>query len=679
MSVRLFSRLRLQRLLAQSLTPLCSRTYHLTASQFSEATAPDSEPSQQHQFQAETRQLLDIVAKSLYSEREVFLRELVSNAADALEKLRYTQLKGEEIDDPAASLKIEVSLSDSLKSITIEDNGLGMTKEELISNLGTIARSGSKEFAKNASSSGDSTNVIGQFGVGFYSAFMVGSHVTVLTRSAKPGSPGYVWNSNGADGYDIKEAAGLPRGTRIVIQLQDDALEFCQKDRIRDVLKKHSNFVGFPIYLDGSQVNTIEPLWTRKSSDITDVEHTEMFQSLSERKDSPLYTMQFTVETPVNIKCVLYVPKFMPQLDLSNLSNVGISLYCKKVLVQTKNPKLLPEWLLFLHGVVDSEDIPLNLSRELLQESVIISKIKDVITGKMIAYLNRQAKRDPAKYVDFYREFGRFIRVGLVTTESQTEKEDLAKLLRFESSKEEKGVLVSIDQYMERAAEGQKQIYYLSCPNREMALESPYFETLEQNDIEVLFTYNKEDDVVLFRLADYKDRKLCTAEAANVKPIKKSSEIQGEKLDRTEGNKLATWFRDSLGRENVKEVKISDRQHSHPAVVSVENLAQLRQYLQMAPPEQKEASYKYLLHNNVVLELNPEHDIIKQLASLSESNPAVADLVAAQLFDNALMNADLIHDPRRMVSRINQILRAVTDSSSKEVSPDSNTSIENSD
>lgn len=665
MSARLYTRLNLRQLLTKTITSISSRPYHPTSINFSEALQPDSEP-QKREFQAETRQLLDIVAKSLYSEREVFLRELVSNAADALEKLRYNQLKGAEIDDPAASLKIEVSLSDALKSITIEDNGLGMTKEEMISNLGTIARSGSKEFVKNASSSGDnSTNVIGQFGVGFYSAFMVGSHVTVLTKSAKPGSTGYVWNSNGADGYDIKEAAGLSRGTRIVIQLKEDAMEFCQKDRIRDVIKKHNNFVGFPIYLDGTQVNTIEPLWTRKSSDITDAEHTDFFQSLSERKDSPLYAMQFSVETPVNIKCVLYTPKYMPQLDLSNLSNVGISLYCKKVLVQTKNPKLLPEWLLFLQGVVDSEDIPLNLSRELLQESVIISKIKDVITGKMIAYLNRQAKRDPAKYEDFYREFGRFIRVGMVTTESQTEREDLAKLLRFESSKEEKGVVVSLDQYMERAAEGQKQIYYLSCPNREMALESPYFETLQQNDIEVLFTYNKEDDVVLFRLEDYKDRKLCTAEAANVKPVSKSTDIDGSRLDKKEGNKLATWFRDSLGRENVKEVKISDRQHSHPAVVSVENLAQLRQYLQMAPPDQKEASYKYLLHNNVVLELNPEHDIIKQLSSLSESNPAVADLVAAQLFDNALMNADLIHDPRRMVSRINQILRAVTDASSK--------------
>ena len=355
-----------------------------------------------------------------------------------------------------------------------------MTKEELIANLGTIARSGSREFIKSAGEGGgDASNIIGQFGVGFYSAFMVGGHVTVLTRSAKPGSTGYVWNSNGEDGYDIQEAAGLSRGTRIIIQLKEDALEFVKKDRVREVLRKHSNFVGFPIYLDGVQVNTIEPLWTRKPSDIADEEHAELYQSLSGRKDNPMYTMQFSVETPVSIKCVLYVPQFMPQLDIANLTNFGISLYCRKVMVQAQSPKLLPEWLMFLHGVVDSEDIPLNLSRELLQESVVISKIKSVITGKMIAYLNRQAKRDPEKYEQFYREFGRFLRIGIVTTESQTEKEDLAKLLRFESSKEEKGVLVSLDQYIERAPEGQKQVYYLSAPSRDMAMESPYFETLQ--------------------------------------------------------------------------------------------------------------------------------------------------------------------------------------------------------
>ena len=364
-----------------------------------------------------------------------------------------------------------------------------MTKEELIANLGTIARSGSREFIKSAGDGGgDASNIIGQFGVGFYSAFMVGGHVTVLTRSAKPGSTGYVWNSNGEDGYDIQEAAGLSRGTRIIIQLKEDALEFVKKDRVREVLRKHSNFVGFPIYLDGVQVNTIEPLWTRKPSDIADEEHAELYQSLSGRKDNPMYTMQFSVETPVSIKCVLYVPQFMPQLDIANLTNFGISLYCRKVMVQAQSPKLLPEWLMFLHGVVDSEDIPLNLSRELLQESVVISKIKSVITGKMIAYLNRQAKRDPEKYEQFYREFGRFLRIGIVTTESQTEKEDLAKLLRFESSKEEKGVLVSLDQYIERAPEGQKQVYYLSAPSRDMAMESPYFETLQVRSRRTFFS-----------------------------------------------------------------------------------------------------------------------------------------------------------------------------------------------
>lgn len=635
--------------------------------QFSSTVADTTTPStERREFKAETKQLLDIVAKSLYSEREVFLRELLSNAADALEKVRYTQLKGGEIDDDIAKLGIEVSINSALNTLTIEDNGIGMNKEELIANLGTIARSGSKEFMKTVSDSGeDSSNIIGQFGVGFYSAFMVGDMVTVMTRSAKPGSIGYVWSSDGSNGYELNEAAGLARGTRIVIQLKDDAEEFCKKDRVIQVIKKHSNFVGFPITLDGAQVNTVEPVWTRKSSDVTEEEHKEFFQSISATKGTPMYTMQFATESPVSIKCVLYVPQFMPQLDLTNLGNFGISLYCRKVMVTSQSSKLLPDWLMFLQGVVDSEDIPLNLSRELLQESVIISKIKSVITAKMISYLNRQAKRDPAKYEDFYKEFGKFLRIGLVTTESQSEKEDIAKLLRFESSSQESGVMVGLEDYISRMPDSQKHIYYLSAPSRETALSSPYYETLAQNDLEVLLSYNKEDDVVLFKLENFKDKRLSSAENANVKPVKREGEVEVEKLQKSEGKKLSSWMRDILGRETVKEVKMSDKQHSHPAIVTVENLSQLRRYLEMTPPEQRESSQKYLLHNNVVLELNPTHPIIKQLAVAQTSNPDLAELVAQQLFDNALMNADLVQDPRSMVSRLNKLLEVTLENSVK--------------
>lgn len=637
--------------------------YSSTPLRHSSAPTPSAEQPERLEFKAETKQLLDIVAKSLYSEREVFLRELLSNAADALEKVRYNQLKGE-IEDEISTLCIDVSLNSALNTLTIEDNGIGMDKEELIANLGTIARSGSKEFMKTVAETGeDTSSIIGQFGVGFYSAFMVGEKVTVMTRSARSGSVGYVWSSDGANGYELNEAAGLARGTRIVIQLKDDAEEFCTKDKVRSVIKKHSNFVGYPIFLDGAQVNTVDPVWTRKASDVTDEEHKEFFQSISNTKGTPMYTMQFSTDSPVSIKCVLYVPQFMPQMDATNLGNFGISLYCRKVMVQNQSLKLLPEWLMFLQGAVDSEDIPLNLSRELLQDSVIIGKIKSVITAKMISYLNRQAKRDPGKYEEFYREFGKFLRIGLVTSESQSEKEDIAKLLRFESSTEDSGVMVSLEDYISRMPDSQKHIYYLSAPSRETALSSPYYETLAQNELEVLLSYNKDDDVVLFRLEQFKDKRLSSAENANVKPVQREGEEKKEQLEKGEGKKLSSWMRDILGRETVKEVKMSDKHHSHPAIVTVENLAQVRRMIEMQLPEQRETSMKYLLHNQVVLELNPSHSIIKQLAVAQTSDPELAELVAKQLFDNALMNADLVQDPRTMVSRLNQLLEVTLNKS----------------
>jgi len=629
-----------------------------------DTTTPATE---RREFKAETKQLLDIVAKSLYSEREVFLRELLSNAADALEKVRYTQLKGDEIiEDTLSKLSIDVSINSALNTLTIEDNGIGMNKEELIANLGTIARSGSKEFMRTVSEAGeDSSSIIGQFGVGFYSAFMVGDKVTVMTRSAKPDSIGYVWSSDGSNSYELNEAAGLARGTRIVIQLKEDAEEFCTKDKVTAVIKKHSNFVGYPIFLDGAQINTVDPVWTRKSSEVTVEEHKEFYQSISGSQGTPMYTMMFSTENPVSIKCVLYVPQFMPKMDLTNMGNFGISLYSRKVMVQASSNKLLPDWLMFLQGVVDCEDIPLNLSREMLQDSVIISKIKSVITAKMISYLNRMAKRDPAKFEEFHKEFGKALRVGLLTCESLSDKQDIAKLLRFESSAQESGVLIGLEDYVSRMPDSQKHIYYLSAPSREAALSSPYYETLAQNELEVLLSYNKDDDIVLFGLENFKEKRLSSAENANVKPVKKEGEPEVEKLQKSEGKKLSSWMRDILGRETVKEVKMSDKQHSHPAIVTVDNLTQLRRYMDMIPPEERESSQKYLLHNNVVLELNPSHPIIKQLSVAQNSNPDLAELVAQQLFDNALMNADLVQNPRSMVSRLNKLLELTLENDSK--------------
>lgn len=351
-----------------------ARSYH---SIIRESAKPSGDVFK-HEFKAETKMLLDIVAKSLYSENEVFIRELISNASDAIEKFRYVAntSEAEKLVETDRKLEIHIETNKQDRRLIIQDKGIGMTKEELIDSLGTIAKSGSKNFLQQIESSGQSiadSNIIGQFGVGFYSVFMCATHVDVYTKSSLPGSIGYKWSSEGTGSFEIQECDDVDVGTKIVIQLKPEAREFADEDKIREVVKKYSNFVGSPIFLNGTQLNLVQPLWLMEPKEITDEQHTDFYRYIANSFDIPRYKIHFKTDVPVSIRAVLYFPEGKPGLfEMSRDSDTGVALYTRKILIQSKTELMLPKWLRFVKGVVDSEDIPLNLSRELLQNSSLI-------------------------------------------------------------------------------------------------------------------------------------------------------------------------------------------------------------------------------------------------------------------------------------------------------------------
>eukprot|EP01095_Lingulamoeba_sp_RSL-Kostka_P018012 TRINITY_DN9687_c0_g1_i1.p1 TRINITY_DN9687_c0_g1~~TRINITY_DN9687_c0_g1_i1.p1 ORF type:complete len:747 (+),score=276.18 TRINITY_DN9687_c0_g1_i1:79-2319(+) len=616
-----------------------------------------------HEFQAETRKILDIVAKSLYTDKEVFVRELISNSSDALEKLRHREVSGEEIIDDYLQPEINIITNEENNTLTIQDFGIGMTKDELINNLGRIGKSGTEEFIKNIEA-GNSDSLIGQFGVGFYSAFMVADTVTVYSKHSAPDSQGFFWSSDGSGQYTLAEADGVARGTKIVLHLRSDAKEFSKTNSIKSIVEKYSNFVNFDIKLNDERINKIKAIWTLPKKDITKEQHLEFYRFISNAYDTPLYNYQFQSESPINIKSLFYFPeshmeKFgMPRLDS------GISLYCKKVLISPKMKGILPDYLRFVKGVVDCEDVPLNLSREHLQDSALIARIRDLLTKKILKFLNQISKKDEKKYLQFFKEFGNFIKEGCV---DGNHKEEICKLLRMNSSRlDSEDDMTSMDEYIDNMPESQTDIYYLVSPKRDFALTSPYYEAFKKKNIEVLFFYNVVDDGVLSHIGSYRGKRFVGIDSNDVKlddilkdeskDSKDSSDDDSEvSLSEEEIKGLERWIKDTLV-DKVSAVKESTRLHSSPAIVIDNESASFRRLMKFADPSRSPPLPKQ------TLEINVKHPIITKLSQMRESKPEVSKLIIEQIFDNALITAGLIDDPRSMVSRLNDIMeKAISD------------------
>ncbi|XP_072459342.1 heat shock protein 75 kDa, mitochondrial isoform X2 [Notamacropus eugenii] len=610
-----------------------------------------------HEFQAETKKLLDIVARSLYSEKEVFIRELISNGSDALEKLRHKLIsEGQTLPE----MEIHLQTDTEKGIITIQDTGIGMTQEELVSNLGTIARSGSKAFLDALQNQSEaSSKIIGQFGVGFYSAFMVADKVEVYSQSAEPGSPAYQWLSDGSGVFEIAEASGVRTGTKIIIHLKSDCREFANEDRVREIVTKYSNFVSFPLYLNGKRINTLQALWTMDSKDISEWQHEEFYRYIAQAYDKPRYILHYKTDAPLNIRSIFYVPESKPSMfDVSRELGFSVALYSRKVLIQTKASDILPKWLRFLRGVVDSEDIPLNLSRELLQESALIRKLRDVLQQRLIKFFIDQSKKDPEKYAKFFEDYGLFMREGIVTIAEQEVKEDIAKLLRYESSALPPGQLTSLVEYASRMQAGTRNIYYLCAPNRHLAESSPYYEAMKKKNMEVLYCYEQFDELTLLHLREFDKKKLISVETDIVVDHYKEEKFEEgsqatERLSEKETEDLTAWIRNALGTR-VTSVKVTLRLDTHPAMITVLEMGAARHFLRMQQLAKTNEERAQILQPT--LEINTRHPLIKKLNQLRESQPDLAQLLIDQIYENAMIAAGLNDDPRPMVGRLNELL-----------------------
>lgn len=640
------------------------------------------------EFQAEVKQVLDIVVHSLYTDKEIFIRELVSNASDALEKLRHTQLTEKDIFDSKLDLEIKISNSpatedkpeetkeiekDGKKEIevipatvksppelTIQDFGIGMTRDELIENLGTIAHSGSKAFLEAIKDAGSNNeNLIGQFGVGFYSVFMVADAVKVYTRSWQQEAPCLCWTSDGSGSYTIDEVEGERRGTKIVITLKDEFKEFAEDYRVKSILEKYSSYIEFPVMLNDEKINTAQAIWLKSKSDITEEEYKEFYKFQAKAFDEPIDWMHFSVDAPLAINSLLYIPTTNPEIMGMGRGEPAVALHCRKILIDSSPKSLLPEWMRFIKGVIDSADLPLNISRESMQDSALMQKLNSVISKRFVKYLGEIAKKDNEKYQKIWNTFGVYLKEGI--SSDFTHRESLAPLLRYESSATEKGKFTHLTEYVDRMKEGQDAIYYLVGPNRESIESGPYLEAFKARSIEVLFLYEPIDDFVMSNLTQFKDKKLTSADQNDLNLGDSTVESEGEALPEDEVKAVCDWLRETLGKDKVVDVATGDRLVDSPAIAlnadkfMTANMKRIMKVMSQQKGEPQEEA-----PSPVNLQINPKHTLIKNLVTLKDSDKETAALLAEQIYDNALISAGLLEDPRKMISRLHKLMEKVS-------------------
>ena len=572
--------------------------------------------SKNHSFQAEVSKLLDLVANSLYSEREIFLRELISNSADACEKLRYQSLSKKNILGDDTELKIHIRVSKKKKIIEIQDNGIGMSNEELIDNLGTIARSGTSKFMEAMKDKKDSNvSAIGQFGVGFYSSYMVSDIVEVSSKSAED-DKSYLWKSNGKENYTIEEIKNKKRGTIIKLSIKKDAEEFLDAFRLRSIITKYSNYIPFPILLDDldnakekeEKINEGDPLWLKDKKDIKEEDYKQFYNNISFNFDEPLKTIHYNAEGVINYKALLYLPTNQP-MDLFNSEKKNkIKLYVQKVFISDECDEIMPNWLRFIPGVVDSQDISLNISREMLQNNPIIEKIKKGISNKVLNEINTIAKKDNAKFLDFWKNFGAVIKEGLYEFNDHHDK--ILNLLRFENSLNKESI--SLDSYVEKMAKDQKEIYYFANTDKEHIKNSPQLEVFLDKKIPVLFMTDAVDEFWLQNIGKYKELefKSITKGKVDLSKVgeKQSKEKKESKKIDNKINDLAALLKNEL-KDKISDVTVSDRLTKSPVLLVAEesgmdiNMEKLMKMHNQKTPDSKK-----------ILEINAEHPMIIKIS-----------------------------------------------------------------
>ena len=612
---------------------------------------PDAD-SQSFTFKAETKQLLNILIHSLYKDRDVFLRELLSNASDALNRIRFEMLTNQNVLDPKAELSIRITPDKEAATITIQDTGIGMTKDEIIENLGTIAQSGARNFIEAAKDKNvDLTQVIGQFGVGFYSVFMVADWVRVTSRSYKPRAKAVSWYATGEDDFQVSPAEMNERGTRVEIKLKEDAADFAEEFRLKNIIHKHSDYIGFPIYVgdDEKQVNKQTSLWRTSKSDVTEEQYKDFYRQATLDFEDPLLHIHTITDAPVQLYALLYIPSNGERGVLSLRKDDGVKLYSRNILIDEYNKDLLPEHLRFVQGVVDSEDLPLNVSRETVQSVGLMPGLKKIVTGQVMKELENLAKNDVEKYNTFWGEFGAYLKQGIAA--NPVDVESIQPLLRFKTTLHPE-TWSSLEDYAGRMKDGQKEIYYIVGDDPKSVLRSPHLDYFQSQETEVLLLTDPMDSFMLMGLRKYKDFELTNVAQAEIDTLEKpKEEAEGEKIPDDDFNGLIESFKKVLG-ERVTDVRASKRlSQSVARLVDPDG----------SPNPELQRVYKYLGQDyeipKKILELNPSHAILKNLVSMgSESD--LQTLIIEQIYDSALLVEGLHPDPSSMTPRIQQIIEA---------------------
>ncbi|HAV77781.1 MAG TPA: molecular chaperone HtpG [Anaerolineae bacterium] len=610
------------------------------------------EKTQQFSFKAETKQLLNILIHSLYKDREVFLRELLSNASDALNRMRFEMVTNKDVLDSNAELKIHIKADKDKRTLTITDTGIGMTRDEIVENLGTIAQSGARNFLEIAKEkNGDVSQVIGQFGVGFYSVFMAAESVRVISRSFQPEGKAVSWYATGEDNFIIGEADMGERGTRIEIKLKEDASEFAEEFRLKNIIHKHSDYIGFPIYMGEEEkpVNKQTSLWRTSKQDVTEEQYKEFYKQTTLDFEDPLTHIHLVTDAPVQLYALLYIPAKAERNMFSLRKEDGLKLYTRNILIDEYNKDLLPEFLRFVQGVVDSEDLPLNVSRETVQSSGLMPKLKKVLTNQVMRELENIAKNKAEKYNEFWQEFGVYLKQGIAANPSDADA--INPLLRFKTNLNPE-TWSSLDDYVARLKDGQKEIFYIVGEDPKSVLRSPHLDYFHSQGTEVLLLTDPMDSFMLMGLRKYKDFELKNVSQAEVDTSKKTDDQSVEEnIPDPDFNSLIEQFKKVLD-ERVTDVRGSNR--------LTHSVARLADSDSNANPDLQRV-YKYLGKEyevpKKVLELNPSHTILKNLLGL-ERDSELQNIIIEQIYDSAMLVEGLHPDPSSIAPRVQQIIEA---------------------
>ncbi len=603
-------------------------------------------------FKAEVQQVLHILAHSLYTDREIFLRELISNASDALNRVQFEMLTNRDVLDPEAELGIWVEGDSEARTLTIRDTGIGMTADELVEHLGTIAQSSARAFVQQSDEGRKATasEIIGQFGVGFYSVFMVADKVSVLSRSYRPEAEAALWESTGGDSYTISPAEGEARGTTITLHLKEDAADFASSWRIEQTIKKHSDFVAFPIYSGERQINQRRALWRRAPREVEAEEYKNLYRQLTLDADEPLMQVHLSTDVPVDLHSVLFVPAKRERGLIERRVEGKIKLYSRKVLILDEAKELLPAYFRFIEGVVDSEDLPLNVSRESVQSSPVMQRIRKSLTSRLHRELNELAESKPEQFAAFWKEFGVFIKEGVATDyEGRT---DLLKLLRFHTTRGG-DELQTLGQYKSRIVDGQSEIYYVLAASPEAARSSPHLDPFTARGIEVLLFTDLMDGFMLSGLREYEGLKLRNIDEAELE-LPGEVEAAAPQVSDEQFALLAERAAALLG-DKVKAVRASKVLRGSPARLVSDDDAMGREMQRIQQMLGREAEQQPR-----IMELNPAHDLVAALVRRVEAGGDDPVLSAAleQLYDNALLIEGLHQNPAAMVPRILALIEA---------------------